>query len=248
MNATKTRARISGRLRAWFDRPLYPERIGVGILPWVAGPTMHTRLFLNPMREPRLNSSETSVDIVRFDGDGRTVERGQHTLGRGGITIIDLPKEDRLTCGYCWVRQDFEYERTVALQFHFQVMGEESFAKTHGRAKGIPVFGKPDIIDSVLFQLTPFPYAASSAISAQRNVRQGFLFLNLSDRSCRICRSGASLTPIIELPPHGSHLWYGTLGEVQAVEFVGSAPFTFYVAMSRPDSDNITLQHIKDTF
>lgn len=246
-NLMQLRRRGAARLRKQFDRPLFPARQGIGVLPWLAGPGMHTRYFLNAMRDPLLDDSETDIRITRFDEGGAVMAETDHRLGHARITVVDLPEADRLRCGYSWATNPARRQKTIALEFHVQLMAEHSFAKTHGRNKGIPLFGGLNSIDRAIGLLDPYPYSASSALSAQNAVHQGFLFLNVSDRPCRIVRSGDG-QKIAELRPHGAHLVFDLSHNAPAVEFVASAPFTFYLVMHGPDGGGFTLQHIKDPF
>lgn len=246
MTLERLRRYGAAKLRSRFRRPLYPPRAGIGVLPWVAGPGMHTRYFLNAMRDPALDRSETEIDITRFDEQGAVVAKTTHRLGRASITVVDLPETGTEHCGYCWIT-GAERAGMIALQFHFQVMARHSFAKTHGRAKGIPTFGRADAIDRTIRLLDPYPYSASSALTRDRGVRQGFLFLNLSDRPCRIVRAKDG-RKAADLRPHGARLAFDATPDAPTVDFSGSSPFTFYVAMSRPDGGGLTFQHIKDTF
>lgn len=239
--------RVAARVRKHFNRPLFPRTEGIGLLPWISGPGVHTRLFLNAMREPLLNQAEARLVLSRFDSNGSLVEARECTLGHGRITEIDLPELSEPACGYCLFSSSSSYNRTVALQFHFQVMGPQIFAKTHGRAKGVPVFGKPNLADWIIQRLDPYPYSASTSVTAHRGPRFGCLFLNLSDRRCKVVQP-LSGRAVADLPPHGSLLWFADEPVGPIMTFVGTTPFTFYVAMTRPDGTGLTLQHIKDSF
>ena len=243
------RQRIARRLRVTFDRPMFSAKVGTGIVPWFAGPGLHTRIFLNAMRDPALTEKKFAIYMTRFGSEGEPAEESKFAIGKNRIDVIDLPESaDCLTYGYCWFRTDATLSTNIGLQFHFQVMAEHSFAKTHGRAKGILHFRPVGPADRLIAWLDPYPYRASTALSSAPGIEQGFFLLNLSDRPCRLGHSHAPGKTAITIPAHGAHLLFDASIGPPTVEFFGSAPFTFYVAMRRPNGQGLTLQHIQDAY
>ena len=243
------RERISKRLRVTFDRPLFPAKVGMGIVPWISGPGLHTRIFLNAMRDPTLIEKSFAINMTRFGPEGEPAEESEFAIGNNRVDVIDLPETaDCMTYGYCWFQTDAALSQAIGLQLHFQVMADHSFAKTHGRAKGILRFGPVDLADRLIARLDPYPYRASTTLSSTPGVEQGALLLNLSDRPCRLGHNQSPANAPIMIPPHGANLLFNADIHPPAVEFFGSAPFTFYVVMRRPNGQGLTFQHIKDAY
>ena len=124
-------------------------------------------------------------------------------------------------------------------------MSEDSFAKSHGRAKGIPIFGEMDFIDYIINLLDPFPYLASTALPTPEDAQIGFLFLNTSNRMCKIIQTSDNKIITI-IPPNGTQLIFDTISKKQVVEFASSAPFTFYILGQLYRGGHLNLQHIKE--
>ena len=203
-----------------------------------------TRYFLTSMRDPALDKHLLEIECRRFDEGGGLISSSIHELGKGGITVVDLPETTKEQCGYCWLLQR-DSVKTIPLQFHFSIMSTVCFAKTHGRAKGIPIFFSNNLVDKLIRALDPYPYAAQTALTRQSDAIVGFLFLNVSNRQCRIVRTWDGIH-VTSLPPHGTRLVFDATPDLPSVEFAASAPFTFYVAMRGPSGRGLTLQHIKE--
>jgi hypothetical protein len=231
-------------LRKHFSRPLYPERIGTGILPWITSPSLTTRYFLSNIRKVLPESRVEIVNIKRFDSTGKLISTLCCEINGNNIKVIDLPKTKTEEFGYCWLFNDNSTD-TTSSQYHFQIMSEDSFAKSHGRAKGIPVFGEMDLIDKLISLLDPFPYLASTALPRPQEALIGFLFLNTSNRICKIIRTSDHKIITI-IPPNGTQLIFDTIRKEQAVEFAASAPFTFYIVGQLVHGGQLNLQHIKE--
>lgn len=248
MNKMNIRKWCANQLRYKFDRPLYPKRQGHGVLPWVSGPELHTRFFLNMMRDPSSKIGATEIEIIRFSSDGTIISSDVHTAEIGNVLTVDLPESEEFSYGYCWVIIPERKLFSVAPQFHVQIMAPHSFGKTHGRAKGIPLFEEQQKVDSIIEWLDPFPYAASSAISSETSVKFGLLLVNVSNRGCDVVRADNLSNILYKLEPHGATFLFEDPSQRDIAAFRGTAPFTMYLMMMRPDQTGITIQHIQDLF
>jgi len=246
------KARVVNRLRATFKAPLFPNNVGSGIVPWMSGDGLRTRLVFNPLRMPLAQGAQIPADIVRFAEDGRALNEWKISLSAGAVRPFDIPSDsgERLSCGYCWIRGLGRDWLPRPLQTHFQVIGPGTFAMTHGRPKGCVIFERAGVADHAIGLLDRLPYGASTVQApADGGVRQGFLVMNVSNRRGRF-RAEYDREPNewFELPAHGSRLMFSDRPNASVAEFRGSAPFTFYTVLARPDNTGIALQHILDAF
>jgi hypothetical protein len=245
------RQRLANHLRRSFGLPQFPEKAGVGIVPWLSGNGLRTRLLFNPMRDPSVRDRDLPAEVVRFAADGSVLDEWRLTIPASSVFPFDLPatERDALSCGYCWIRNLGGDRLLSPLQTHFQVSGPGTFAKTHGRAKGVVMFPQVGLADSIINALDPWPYHASTVQTQTIELRQGSLLLNVSNRAGRFrARYDDAIDQNFIIPAHGARLVWSTRPAALIVSFLGSAPFTFYIVMGRPDGMGLTLQHIQDAF
>ena len=245
------RQRLANRLRRSFGLRQFPEKVGAGIVPWLSGNGLRTRLLFNPMRDPSVRTEMLTANVVRFAADGSTLNEWQLTIPPSAVLAFNLPIEEgeSISCGYCWIREIGSGRLISPLQTHFQVSGPETFAKTHGRAKGVVMFPPAGIADGIVRALDPWPYNASTVQTRDIALRQGALLINVSNRAGRFRAhyDGIAGQDFI-IPAHGSRLVWSSQSAASIFSFLGSAPFTFYIVMSRQNGTALTLQHIQDAF
>jgi hypothetical protein len=93
------------------------------------------------------------------------------------------------------------------------------------------------------------PFGWSSFMLSHARGRQGFFLINRSNMDCRVryrINQGAAAT--VDMKACGAELVFPKLPDADevSVEFTASAPFTYYVATTRPDGTGMCLQHIKE--
>jgi hypothetical protein len=245
------RQRLANHLRRSFALPQFPEKAGAGIVPWLSGNGLRTRLLFNPLRDPSVRDEALPADVVRFAADGSVIDEWQLTIPPSSVFAFDLPLTDgdALSCGYCWIRNLGGGRLLSPLQTHFQVSGPGTFAKTHGRAKGVVVFPQAGFVDSIIDALDPWPYHASTAQTPDIEPCQGALLLNVCNRAGRFrARYDGAVDQDVIIPAHGARLVWSTRPGASIVSFLGSVPFTFYIVMGQRNGRGVTLQHIQDTF
>ena len=245
------RQRIANHLRRSFALPQFPAKVGVGIVPWLSGNGLRTRLLFNPMRDPSVRAVALQADVVRFAADGGVANEWRLTIPPSSVFTFDLPVTDgySLSWGYCWIRDISGGRLMSPLQTHFQVSGPHTVAKTHGRAKGVVVFPEAGFADRIIGTLDPWPYHASMVQTQNIEPHQGALLLNVSNRMGRFrARYDGAVDQDIIIPAHGTRLVWSARPTASIISFLGSVPFTFYIVMGRRDGTGITLQPIQDTF
>ncbi len=122
---------------------------------------------------------------------------------------------------------------------------------THGRPKGVYRYPKSDWRDGLIKAVDPYPFVAYASLLPEPKAAQGFLLLNVSNRPSRIeVNAGDGNTQTTEISPFGAQLIRAA--DFQAVhsriQFRASAPFTFYVVISRADGSALSIQHIRESF
>ncbi len=234
-----------------YDRPLYPKKTGDGIIPWISGKGVKTRLFLNTMRDPSLKEISISASIEKYSANGEIEERKSINIGNEKINIVELTenKTDDLTYGYCYVKLDENPYKTVSLQFHLQYFASHTYAMTHGRAKGQIRYYNQNLLDIIIGLLDKYPYSASTAFTAESATQVSFLVLNVTNLYAKYSyRYSNGDSGSFCIPANGSYMLNCNNKNSETIKIQASRPFTFYIIMSKKNMTALTIQHIQDKF
>ena len=231
--------------------PRLPNRFtGDGLMPWLAGPGLKTRYLLNGTLDPVLRSEIRDLKITRYDAEGNVADCATVALGNNRISVFDLPPgtDTSIHVGYCLL--ELANGRRLYHQHHLQILGPDTLATTHGRPKGVFSFGpRRPWAEAIVGAIDPMPYSWMSSVLPGTHARQYIVAMNVSDRDCSLQLRGGTKPIDVDMPPFGSRLLpIEVRGDEEFVTFRASAPFSFYVAMSRENNTGWTLQHIKQEF
>lgn len=245
---------IARHLRHKFSRPLTVAREGQYIMPWVTSKDLSTDYLFNGMRERALRGRNVQLRLVQFGSDGTIKNRKTIDLGYNEIVrwrVANSTKTEQMEYGYSLIEQGSPNDGINILQHHFRLFSDTSEAMTHGRPRGLYRYPKSDWLDEVIKALDPFPFVKQASLLPVCTASQGFLLLNVCNRQSRIeVSAGEAKIQSMEIAPFGTRLFKAAdLQRTQSqIQFRASAPFTFYVVISREDGSAPSIQHVRDSF